>query len=60
MAAVAVVTASFFTVIIVATRQVVGVSSLGDVVLILVVGDTGSSLDGWDGSFDSSDRHVEL
>ena len=64
MAAAAVVTASFFTVIIVATRQVVGVSSPGDVVLILVVGDTGSSLsgslDGWDGSFDSSDEYAEL
>ena len=36
MAAVAVVTASFFAAIIIATRQVVGVSSPGDVVLILV------------------------
>ena len=51
MAAVAVVTAPFFTAIIVATRQVVGVSSPGDVVLVLVVGDVVSmlsgSLDGW-------------
>ena len=47
MAAVVVVTAPFFTVIIIAVRQVVGVSSPGDVVLILVVGDAGSSLDGW-------------
>ena len=47
MEADAVVTASFFTAIIVATRQVVGVSSPGDVVLILVVGDAGSSLDSW-------------
>ena len=37
MAAVAVVTAPFFAAIIIATRQVVGVSSPGDVVLILVV-----------------------
>ena len=44
MAAVAVVTAMFFTTIITATRQVVGVSSPGDVILILVVGDAGSSL----------------
>jgi len=46
MAAVAVVTAPFFATIIIATRQVVGVSSSGDVVLILVVGDAGSSLGG--------------
>ena len=46
MAAVAVVMAPFFVAIIIATRQVVGVSSPGDVVLILVVGDTGSSLRG--------------
>ena len=38
MAAVAVVTALFFAAIIIATRQVVGVSSPGDVVLILVIG----------------------
>ena len=51
MAAVAVVTALFFAAIIIATWQVVGVSSPGDVVLILVVGDSGDplsgSLDGW-------------
>ena len=34
MAAVAVVTAPFFAAIIIATRQVVGVSSLGDIVLM--------------------------
>ena len=34
MAAVAVVTTPFFTAIIIATRQVVGVSSPGDVILI--------------------------
>ena len=44
MTVVAVVMAPFFTAIIIATRQVVGVSSPGDVVLILVVGDAGSSL----------------
>ena len=49
MAAVAVVTAPFFTMIIIVTRQVVGVSSPGDAVLVLVVGDTGGSLDGWNG-----------
>ena len=38
MAVVTVVTASFFTTIIIAMRQVVRVSSLGDVILILVVG----------------------
>ena len=38
MAAVAVVTVPFFTVIIVATWQVVGVSSPGNGVLILVIG----------------------
>ena len=38
MAAVAVVTALFFVAIIIATWQVVGVSSPGDVVLILVIG----------------------
>ena len=59
MAAIAVVTASFFATIIIATRQVVGVSSPGDVVLILVVGDAGSSLDGSNGSFDSSDGYAE-
>ena len=37
MAAVTVVTVLFFTAIIIATRQVVGVSSPGDIVLILVV-----------------------
>ena len=47
IAAVVVVMAPFFTAIIIATRQVVGVSSPGDVVLILVVGDAGSSLDSW-------------
>ena len=60
MAAVAVVTAPFFTMIIIVTRQVVGVSSPGDAVLVLVVGDTGGSLDGSDGSFDSSDGYAEL
>ena len=49
-------TASFFAAIIVVTRQVVGVSSLGNVVLILVVGDSGSSLSG---SLDGSDGYVE-
>ena len=44
MAAVAVVTVSFFAAIIIAMWQVVGVSSPGNVVLILVVGDVGSSL----------------
>ena len=44
MAAVAVVMAPFFVAIIIATRQVVGVSSPGDVVLILVVYDSGGSL----------------
>ena len=38
MAAVAVVTTPFFVAIIIATRQVIGVSSPGDVVLILVIG----------------------
>ena len=38
MAAVAVVTAPFFMVIIITTRQVVGVSNPGDVILILVAG----------------------
>ena len=56
MVAVAVVTTPFFTAIIVVTRQVVGVSSLGNVVLILVVGDSGSSLSG---SLDGSDGYVE-
>jgi len=63
MAAVAVVTKLFFAVIIIATRQVVGVSSPGDVVLMLLVGDAGSSLsgslDGSDGSFDTSDGYAE-
>ena len=44
MEVVAVVTASFFTAIIIAMRQVVGVSSLGDVVLILVVSDMGERI----------------
>ena len=44
MAAVAVVKVPFFAAIIIGTRQVVGVSSPNDVVLILVVGDAGSSL----------------
>ena len=48
--------APFFAAIIIATRQVVGVSSLDDVVLILVVGDAGSSLSG---SLDGSDGYVE-
>ena len=63
MAAIAVVTAPFFAAIIIETRQVVGVSSLGDVVLILVVGDAGSSLsgslDGSDGSFYSSNGYAK-
>ena len=46
-------------VVIIATRQVIGASSLGDVVLVLLVGDAGSSLDGSDGSFDSSDKYAE-
>ena len=49
-------TASFFAAIIVVTRRVVGVSSLSNVVLILVVGDSGSSLSG---SLDGSDGYVE-
>ena len=63
MAAVAVVTASFFAAIIIAMWQVVGVSSLGDVILILVVNDVGSSLsgslDGSDGSFYSSNGYAK-
>ena len=55
MAAVAVVTAPFFTAIIIVTRQVVGVSSPGDVILMLLVGDMGSSLGGLNGSFSSLD-----
>ena len=39
MAAVAVVTTPFFVAIIIATRQVIGVSSPGDVVLMLLVDD---------------------
>ena len=39
MAAVAVVTAPFFAAIIIAMRQVVGVSSPGDVILMLLVGE---------------------
>ena len=50
MAAVAVVMAQFYVTVIVATRQVVGVSSPGDVVLMLLVDDVGSSLHGLDGS----------
>ena len=46
MAAVTVVMASFFATIIIATQQLVGVSSPGDVVLILVAGDAGNSLNG--------------
>ena len=38
MAAIVVVMVPFFTAIIIATRQVVRVSSPGDVVLILVIG----------------------
>jgi len=38
MAAVAVVMAQFYAAIIVTTRQVVGVSSLGDVILMPLVG----------------------
>ena len=49
-------TASFFAAIIVVTRQVVGVSSPSDVVLILVVGDSFSSLSG---SLDGLDGYVE-
>ena len=37
MAVVAVVIVSFFTAIIIATRQAIGASSIGDVVLILLV-----------------------
>ena len=59
MAAVAVVTAPFFATIIIATRQVVGISSPDDVVLILVVDDVGSSLSGSDGSFYSSDGYTK-
>lgn len=44
MAAVAVVTAPFFTAIIIVMWQVVGVSSPGNVVLILVVGDAAACL----------------
>ena len=39
MAAIAVVTAPFFAAIIIATQQVVGVNSPGNVILILVVGE---------------------
>ena len=46
MAAIAVVTAPFFAAIIIATRQVVEVSSPGDIVLILVVGDSDGSFSG--------------
>ena len=63
MAAVAVVIVSFFTAIISATRQAIGASSPGDVVLMLLVGDMGSSLssllDGSDGLFDSLDGYAE-
>ena len=45
-----VVMASIFTMIIIATRQVVRVSSPGDIVLMLLVGDVGSSLDGFGSS----------
>ena len=38
MAAVAVVTAPFFAAIIIVTRQVVGASSQGDIILILLIG----------------------
>ena len=38
MAAIAVVTAPFFAAIIIATRQMIGASSRGDVVLILLIG----------------------
>ena len=38
MAAVAVIITPFYTAIIIATRQAIGVSSPGDVVLILLVG----------------------
>ena len=51
MAVVMVGTTSFFTAIIIATQQVVGVSGLSNVVLMLLVGDAGNSLsgspDGW-------------
>ena len=43
MVAVAVVMAQFYAAIIVAARQVVEASSPGDVILISVVGDSGSS-----------------
>ena len=46
MVVVAVVTAPFFMAIIIAMRQVVRVSSPGDVILILVVGSLNSSLGG--------------
>ena len=51
------------TVVIIAIRHVIGASSLGNVILMLLVGDAGSSLsgslDGSDGSFDSSDGYSE-
>ena len=36
-------------IIVVAAFNLVGESSLGDIVLIFVVGDTDGSLDGWNG-----------
>ena len=59
LAAVAVVTTPFFAATIIATLQVVGVSSPDDVVLILVVGYADSSLSGSDGSFYSSDGYTK-
>ena len=50
MAAVAVVTTPFFVAIIVATRQVVGVSSPGDI----VVGDSGRVI----GVYDSASKWI--
>ena len=47
------------TVVIIATRQAIEASSPSDVVLMLLVDDAGSSLDGSDGSFDSSDAYAE-
>ena len=44
MATVAAVMAPFFTVIIIVTRQAIGVSSPGDVILMLLVSDVGTRL----------------
>ena len=50
MAAVVVVTAPFFAAIIIATRQVVGVSRPGDVALLTLVDDSGGVIGVYDGS----------